>query len=242
MKELILRSEAGGKGLAGEEDFASILRQAPEGATGLGYIDTQALMTLIYDTAVPSLQTALKENFLDKSPVKLDLAMLPATRTVRPYLRSVGIHSRADGESIAMSVDSPVGYILPTMVVASAVAFMATVRRPHGMPPDFVDDNGPGDEASVMVADLQVQAIVDAVRKYQATNRSLPTSLGQLIQETNPANASPWIDKIPNDPWGGAYEYVVSDRARGQFVVRSAGPDRIPGTADDITHPTPSER
>jgi len=243
MKELILRSEAGGKGLAGEEDFSSILRQSPEGATSLGYVDSQALLTLLYDTAVPALQTALKENLLAESPVKLDFAMLPATRTVRPYLRSIGLHSRYDGQSMTVAMDSPVGYLLPSIAIAGAVGFATTQRRHSRFEAEReVIEVGRSDEASVMVADLQVRMIVEAVRGYQAANRSLPSSLGQLLQETDPGTKEAWLDKIPMDPWGGAYEYVVSDRARGQFVVRSAGPDRIPGTADDISHPTDSER
>lgn len=34
------------------------------------------------------------------------------------------------------------------------------------------------------------------------------------------------------DPWGGQYEYACSGDV---VIVRSAGPDRVYGTADDVT-------
>jgi hypothetical protein len=133
MKELILRTEQGGKGLADQEDVVSILRGAPEKATSLGYVDLQALLTLLYDTAVPLLQTAAKPNLL-QAPVRLDWSMLPPTRAVRPYLRSMGTHSHVEGDAFVAQVDSPMGYMLPLAMAAGAsmVAMKARSRRSAG--------------------------------------------------------------------------------------------------------------
>jgi hypothetical protein len=237
MKELILRTEQGGKGLADQDDVRSILRGVPEKATSLGYVDLQAFLTLLYDTGVPLLQTVAKPNVL-QAPVRLDWAMLPPTRAVRPYLRSMGTHTHVAGDAFVMQVDSPIGYVLPIAIVAGA-AGLALGRRSHAMVtemPDFTDDS------RGTVADLQVQSYADAVRGYHAAHGKLPGSLEQLTQETDPGTGRPWVDRVRRDPWGGEYMFLVLDAAKGTFEVRSAGADGTPNTLDDVVHPTDAER
>lgn len=240
MKELVLRAEAGAPGLAAQEDFSKILRTSPEGATSIGYVDTQALLTLLYDTAAPLLQTIAKPNLVPV-PVRLDFASLPATRSVRPYFRSLGMATRFDGDAMVVTMDSPVGYIAPLLLVAGGAAAMTAKRHAAAVEREAVEFGGREDASKVMVADLQVRSLVEAVRAYQAAKGSLPASLGVLTQETG-ADGQPFLDRMPTDPWGNSYEYVVEDAKAGTFVVWSAGPDRIPDTLDDVKHPTPDER
>ena len=239
MKELILRTEQGGKGLADQEDVVSILRSAPEKATSLGYVDLQALLTLLYDTAVPLLQTAAKPNLLH-APVRLDWSMLPPTRAVRPYFRSMGTHTHVEGDAFVAQMDSPMGYMLP-IAMAAGVGMVAMKARSRAfeevtaMPEVTSESRAP-------VADLQVQSLADPVRGYVAAHGKLPGSLEQLTQETDPGTGRPWLDRIRRDPWGGEYAFTVLDAAKGTFEVRSVGADGTPNTLDDVVHPTEAER
>ena len=239
MKELILRTEQGGKGLADQEDVVSILRGAPEKATSLGYVDLQALLTLLYDTAVPLLQTAAKPNVM-QVPVRLDWSMLPPTRAVRPYLRSMGTHTHVEGDAFVAQIDSPLGYVLPLAMAAGAVGFAmktrATAFEESAAMPEMTA------ESRALVADLQVQSLADAVRGFHAAHGKLPGSLEQLTQETDPGTGRPWLDRIRRDPWGGEYTFTVLDAAKGTFEVRSVGADGTPNTLDDVVHPTEAER
>lgn len=239
MKELILRTEQGGKGLADQEDVVSILRGAPEKATSLGYVDLQALLTLLYDTAVPLLQTAAKPNLLH-APVRLDWSMLPPTRAVRPYFRSMGTHTHVEGDAFVAQMDSPMGYMLP-IAMAAGVGMVAMKARSRAFEevtamPEVTS------ESRALVADLQVQSLADAVRGYVAAHGKLPGSLEQLTQETDPGTGRPWLDRIRRDPWGGEYAFTVLDAAKGTFEVRSVGADGTPNTLDDVVHPTEAER
>lgn len=240
MKELILRTEQGAKGLAEQEDMVSILRSAPENATSLGYFDLQALVTLLYDTGVPLLQTVAKPNLLH-APVRLDWAMLPPTRAVRPYLRSMGMHSHVQGDAFVAYVDSPMGYMLP-IAMAAGVGMVAMRARSRAFDEAATETNGVATEQRALVADLQVQSLADAVRGYVAAHGKLPGSLEQLTQETDPGTGRPWLDRIRRDPWGGEYAFTVLDAAKGTFEVRSMGADGTPNTLDDVVHPTEAER
>lgn len=237
MKELILRMEQGGKGLADQEDMVAILRNAPEKATSLGYVDLQALLTLLYDTGVPILQTVAKPNLVPM-PVRLDWSMLPPTRAVRPYLRSMGSHAHVAGDAVVMQIDSPVGYVLPLALGMGALGAVMTTRARRGAFPGE-DDMGLN---RTMEADLRVQTLADAVRGFRAAHGKLPQSLEQLTQETDPGTGRPWLDRVRRDPWGGAYAFTVLDADKGEFEIRSAGPDGTPNTLDDVVHPTEAER
>jgi len=96
-----------------------------------------------------------------------------------------------------------------------------------------------GREVRVM---SDIQSITTSLRLYQASNGSYPTTeqgLDALV--TKPTTAPvphSWrklFDELPIDPWGTPYFYEAPGRRSGKgFDVFSAGPDRQPGTADDI--------
>lgn len=71
---------------------------------------------------------------------------------------------------------------------------------------------------------LELRRLKDTVEKYQRQNKKLPASLEDLVPR--------YIDRIVPDPWGNAYLYTRSSET---FEVRSAGPDKVPGTEDDVT-------
>lgn len=154
MKEVILRADdpTTGVGLAGQEDFRSLQDVLPEGTGAMAYVDLQAVFSLLYDTAVPLLQTAVKPNMLaglmpgsggrgprgpgprgpgpggmeepPALPFPLDWAQLPAARTVRPYLRSFGIFSTWNKDGISMQMHGPLPLVGAMVPLSMAAGFL----------------------------------------------------------------------------------------------------------------------
>jgi general secretion pathway protein G len=86
-------------------------------------------------------------------------------------------------------------------------------------------------------------AIGSALRAYKVNGGVYPNnSQGLQALVTPPANASPssrWVqlmDKVPTDPWGTPYSYKFpGSKKASEFELISAGPDRQPGTPDDLS-------
>lgn len=76
-----------------------------------------------------------------------------------------------------------------------------------------------------------------AIDLYQLSNHGqVPRSLNELLEKDEPTG---WalLESIPDDPWGTPYSYRVQS-PKG-YTITSAGPDRKPGTADDLRWPRP---
>jgi general secretion pathway protein G len=87
------------------------------------------------------------------------------------------------------------------------------------------------DEARVVAAKQDVQAIVQALKLYKLDNGSYPTTeqgLKALVEKPTagaiPANWKSYLDKLPQDPWGHAYVYL-SPGLKGEVDVMSYGAD-----------------
>ena len=78
--------------------------------------------------------------------------------------------------------------------------------------------------ADRVAAVLDVRNLAHAVETYQQRFQRLPGSLEDLVPE--------YVRRVRPDPWGNPYIYR---RASETFEVRSAGPDKVPGTNDDVT-------
>ena len=78
--------------------------------------------------------------------------------------------------------------------------------------------------ANLRTAQVQVDAIDGALKSYYLAMSSYPADLNGLIQ--NPGNDSwdgPYLShEIPNDPWGGQYQY---DASGSQFHPGQNRPD-----------------
>lgn len=122
-------------------------------------------------------------------------------------------------------------YFFP--VVAIVVAFSLTrlasdQKRPHNITHPTTD----------------ISNISTAVKKFELENDRYPTTqegLQALI--TNPGNLPNWTkcldgNSMPLDYWGHPYIYVYPGSNGNDFDLYSAGPDGIPGTADDIFYGT----
>ena len=87
-----------------------------------------------------------------------------------------------------------------------------------------------------------IQGITTQLKMYQGRNGFLPTTdqgLQALVTrpDTDP-KPTQWhrlLDKIPLDPWQNPYIYENPGKHnQDSFDLYSAGPDRKPGTDDDI--------
>jgi hypothetical protein len=234
MKEILLRQESGtaNAGLGGQEDVQALIAAGPKGHASFAYLDLQAILNLAYDTAVPALQTVAKPNVLGNLPVRLDWAQLPATRSMRPYFRSLGAFCVSDGKSLRISIHSPIGIVGPIAAMAAAYAVMG--GRRSAMPIDVPDKmaNDAASEASIRAL-ADAEALRDAVLAFYQAKNKLPEGLADLTVN-NPKTGSPYLGKVPLDPWGFGFVYTVTDAATATFEVRAWGADGLPRTDDDV--------
>jgi len=95
------------------------------------------------------------------------------------------------------------------------------------------------DDARVTAAKSQIALIMQALKLYRLDNQRYPTSeqgLNALVAKPEvppiPSNWKPggYLDKLPNDPWGRPYVYVIPG-VRSEVEVMSFGADGQPGGA-----------
>ncbi len=91
------------------------------------------------------------------------------------------------------------------------------------------------DEARVTAARTDVNNLIQAMKLYKLDNQRFPTAeqgLEALVKKPNvgtlPPTWKPYLDKLPNDPWGRAYQYV-NPGVKGEIDVFSFGADGQPG-------------
>ena len=111
------------------------------------------------------------------------------------------------------------------LTVTAAILLNALIG-PSGM---YAPLGGPKEKWD---AQSQTSIIEQAIYNYLLTNKKLPTSLKELT-ETSDRDPHPFIESIPDDPWGNPYVYRII--GRNKFDLRSAGEDGVPDTEDDIT-------
>ena len=94
---------------------------------------------------------------------------------------------------------------------------------------------GVRDKAKIQQAKVELGILSQSLKRYEMMSNALPAALDALSNKPSDADAE-WVrmlDKpISKDPWGNPYEYTVNG---SEFVLKSMGPDRQSGTADDIS-------
>lgn len=87
------------------------------------------------------------------------------------------------------------------------------------------------DDARTMAARTDVNNLMQALKLYRLDNQRYPTAeqgLAALVAKPTsgpiPGNWKPYIDKLPNDPWGRPYQYLQPG-LRGEVDVLSFGAD-----------------
>jgi len=117
--------------------------------------------------------------------------------------------------------------LIELMVVLVIIGVLAALIVPNVL--DRADD------ARVMAARTDVNNLMQALKLYKLDNQRLPTSeqgLQSLVAKPQaapvPANWKPYLEKLPNDPWGQPYQYL-NPGVKGEVDVMSLGADAQPG-------------
>ncbi len=94
------------------------------------------------------------------------------------------------------------------------------------------------DDARATAARTDINTLVQALKRYKLDNQRFPTAeqgLDALVRKptagTPPPNWKPYLDKLPADPWGRAYQYL-NPGVKGEIDVFSFGADGQPGGED----------
>ena len=87
------------------------------------------------------------------------------------------------------------------------------------------------DDARVTAARADINNIVQSLKLYKLDNQRFPSSEQGLLALLNkpttqpvPTNWKPYLEKLPNDPWGRAYQYL-NPGVKGDIDVMSFGAD-----------------
>ena len=113
------------------------------------------------------------------------------------------------------------------MVVLVIIGVLAALIVPNVL--DRADD------ARVTAARTDVNNLVQALKLYKLDNQRFPSAeqgLDALVRRPTvgavPTNWKPYLDKLPNDPWGRPYQYL-NPGVKGDIDVFSFGADGVAG-------------
>ena len=117
--------------------------------------------------------------------------------------------------------------LIELMVVLVIIGVLAALIVPNVL--DRADD------ARVTAARTDVNNLMQALKLYRLDNQRYPSSeqgLQALVVKPPsgaiPPNWKPYLEKLPNDPWGRPYQYA-SPGLKGEVDVFSFGADGVLG-------------
>ena len=117
--------------------------------------------------------------------------------------------------------------LIELMVVLVIIGVLAALIVPNVL--DRADD------ARVTAARTDVNNLMQALKLYRLDNQRYPSSEQGLqalvVKPTSgaiPPNWKPYLEKLPNDPWGRPYQYA-SPGLKGEVDVFSFGADGVLG-------------
>lgn len=116
--------------------------------------------------------------------------------------------------------------LIEIMVVVVIIGILAALIVPRLM-------DRP-DQARMVAARQDIAALMQALKLYKLDNGRYPSAeqgLQALVkppQGSGAVPATPYLDRLPNDPWGHPYQYQVPG-SHGEIDVFSLGADSKPG-------------
>ena len=117
--------------------------------------------------------------------------------------------------------------LIELMVVLAIIGVLAALVVPSVL--------NRAEESRVTAARVDIQNLMQALKLYKLDNMRYPTAeqglqalVTQPTQPPVPQNWKPYIDKLPNDPWGNPYRYL-NPGIKGEVDVMSLGADGQPG-------------
>ena len=117
--------------------------------------------------------------------------------------------------------------LIELMVVLVIIGILAALIVPNVL--DRADD------ARVTAAITYIGNINQALKLYRLDNQRYPTGeqgLQALVAKPAspplPTNWKPYLEKLPNDPWGNPYQYL-NPGIKGPIDIMSLGADGKPG-------------
>src|SRR5262245_25982438 len=118
--------------------------------------------------------------------------------------------------------------LVEVMVVVVIIGVLAALIVPRVL--------GRSDEARITAAKHDIAAIMQSLKLYRLDNGRFPTNdqgLQALVTKPErppvPGNWKPYLDKLPKDPWGSAYQYL-NPGVHGEIDVFSLGAEGQAGT------------
>ena len=113
--------------------------------------------------------------------------------------------------------------LIELMVVLVIIGVLAALIVPNVL--------NRADDARITAARTDVNNLMQALKLYRLDNLRYPSAeqgLQALVARPStgpaPANWRPYLDKLPNDPWGRPYQYL-SPGIKGEVDVMSFGAD-----------------
>lgn len=113
--------------------------------------------------------------------------------------------------------------LIELMVVLAIIGVLAALIVPNVL--------GRADDARITAARTDVGNLMQALKLYKLDNQRFPSGeqgLKALVAKPStepvPGNWKPYLDKLPNDPWGRAYQYM-NPGIKGEVDVLSFGAD-----------------
>jgi len=117
--------------------------------------------------------------------------------------------------------------LIELMVVLVIIGVLAALIVPNVL--------GRADEAKITGARTDIQTLRQALKLYKLDNNQYPTQeqgLAALVRRPDsgpqPRNWKPYLEKLPNDPWGNAYQYL-NPGIGNDVDVMSFGADGVSG-------------
>jgi general secretion pathway protein G len=113
--------------------------------------------------------------------------------------------------------------LIELLVVLTIIGVLAALIVPNVL--------SRAEEAKVTAARTDISNLMQQLKLYKLDNQRYPTAeqgLEALVHKPTagsvPPNWKPYIDKLPNDPWGRPYQYV-NPGVKGEVDVFSYGAD-----------------